>query len=309
MRVEGVYENFFGFQEKPFSLLPDPRFLFASRTHRMALTLLQYGLVEQTGFVILTGEVGTGKTTLLQQLLGLARTDVIVGLVNNTHRAFGELMKWILLAFDLDFRGKDPVEQHQLFLQFLIDRYAEGRRVVLVLDEAQNLGMESLEQLRMLSNVNAGSDHLLQLILVGQPELRNLLRGTESRQFVQRVAIDHHLEPLGETDTEKYIRHRLQAAGGNPQIFDDDACVAIHWFSHGIPRLINALADLALVHAFADGLRQVGIATVIEAAAARSRGGLAPFAPIPADATPEDLARRILGSRDGMADPASALIR
>ena len=167
-----MYESFFGFRQKPFSLLPDPRFLFPSRAHRMALTLLEYGLAEQAGFVVLTGEVGTGKTTLLRALLNRLGRDTVVGLVTNTHSSFGEFIRWVLLAFDLEFRGGDQVEQHDIFVAYLLEKYAQRKRVVLIVDEAQNLGEEALEQLRMLSNINSEGDHLLQLILVGQPELR-----------------------------------------------------------------------------------------------------------------------------------------
>lgn len=289
-----MYETFFGLRRKPFSLLPDPRFLYASRTHKIALTLLEYGLAEQAGFVVLTGEVGTGKTTLLRHLLHLVEDEAVVGLVTNTHRSFGELMRWILLAFDLDFRGKDRVEQHQVLLDALVERYAEGRRCVLIIDEAQNLSEEALEQLRMLSNVNSEADHLLQLILVGQPELRETLKRPELRQFVQRIAVDYHLEPLGREETARYIAHRLEVAGAARPILTAEACAAVHYFSRGIPRLVNSLCDLALVHAYAEDVAEVDIDTVIGAAEARTRGGLAAFAALP-DAPSRDQAKaRIL---------------
>ena len=291
-----MYEAFFGFKQKPFSLLPDPRFLYGSRTHKIAVSLLEYGLAEQAGYVVLTGEVGTGKTTLLRHLLHSVRNEVVVGLVTNTHHAFGELMKWILLAFDLDFRGKDQVEQHQIFVDHLIRRYAEGRRVVLIVDEAQNLAGETLEQLRMLSNVNSEADHLLQLILVGQPELRALLMRPELRQFVQRIAVDYPLQPLQVDDTTAYIRHRIGIAGGSPYLFDDEACAAVHFFARGIPRLINALADYALVFAFADDRVRIDLDTVIDAAAERMSGGLGAFERPAEELTREQLKARILGA-------------
>ena len=289
-----MYETFFGLKQKPFSLLPDPRFLYASRTHKIAINLLEYGLAEQAGLVVLTGEVGTGKTTLLRHLLHLARDETVVGLVTNTHRSLGDLMRWVLLAFDLNFRGKDQVEQYQVLLDALVERYAEGRRCVLIVDEAQNLSEEALEQLRMLSNVNSEADHLLQLILVGQPELRETLKRPELRQFVQRIAVDYHLEPLGREETARYIAHRLEVAGAARPIFTAEACAAVHYFSRGIPRLVNSLCDLALVHAYAEDVAEVDIDTIIGAAEARARGGLAAFAALP-DAPSLDQAKaRIL---------------
>ena len=272
-----MYESFFGLKQKPFSLLPDSRFLFASRTHRIALNLLDYGLAEQAGFFVLTGEVGTGKTTLLRHLLNRIKDDIVVGLVTNTHHSFGELMRWILLAFDLDFRDKDRVEQHQVLIDALLEHYGAGRRCVLIVDEAQNLDRETLEQLRMLSNINAESDHLLQLILVGQPELRETLKRPELRQFVQRIALDYHLEPLRREETSDYIEHRLRIAGAERQIFTGEAQAAVYYFSRGIPRLVNSLCDLAMVYAYAEDLQEVGIKTIIEISQVRSQGGLVAF--------------------------------
>ncbi|HET6468681.1 MAG TPA: AAA family ATPase, partial [Geminicoccaceae bacterium] len=277
-----MYETFFGLKQKPFSLLPDPRFLYASRTHETALSLLEYGLAEQAGFVVLTGEVGTGKTTLLRHLLHLVKDEVIVGLVTNTHRSFGDLMRWILLAFDVNTGGsRDQVEAYQTLLDLLIARYAEGRRCVLIIDEAQNLSEEALEQLRMLSNINSEADHLLQLILVGQPELREVLKRPELRQFVQRIAIDYHLQPLSRDEVIDYIAYRLLVGGASRPIFTYEACVAVHYFSHGIPRLVNNLCDLGLVHAYAEDLTEVDIDTVINAVQTRAGGGLAAFAALP----------------------------
>lgn len=269
-----MYETFFGLKQKPFSLLPDSRFLYTSKTHRIAFNLLEYGLAEQAGFFVLTGEVGTGKTTLVRHLLNQVDDEVVIGLVSNTHQAFGELMRWILVAFDLEHTDRDQVGQHQVLLDALLEHYAAGRRCVLVVDEAQNLGRDALEQLRMLSNINSEADHLLQLILVGQPELRETLKRPDLRQFVQRVALDYHLEPLAQPDTVAYIRHRLEIAGAERPIFTEEACRAVHYFSRGIPRVVNSLCDLALVYTFAEGNQDVGIQTVIEIAQVRAQGGL-----------------------------------
>ena len=292
-----MYESFYGLSRKPFAMLPDPRFLYASRTHKIALNLLEYGLAEQSGFVVLTGEVGTGKTTLMRHLLNLVEDEVVAGLVPPTYPSLDELLKWMLLAFDVDFQGKDRVEQQKAFVDFLIARYAEGKRCVLIVDEAQHLGPEALEQLRMFSNVNSGSDHLLQFILVGQPELREILQRPQLRQFVQRITVHYDLEPLTREETASYIRHRLEVAGGRAEIFDAEGCAAVHYFAKGIPRLINALCDLALVHGYADEHRRVTLDLVIEAAIARSQGGLGAFRAMPADLTREQVRARILHAK------------
>ncbi|MFP4360757.1 MAG: ExeA family protein [Alphaproteobacteria bacterium] len=289
-----MYEAHFGLHEKPFSLLPDPRFLYAGRTHAMAMHMLEYGLAEQTGYVVLTGEVGTGKTTLLRHLLRAVDDHLLIGLVTNTHSSFGELMKWIMLAFDLDYAREDAVAQHQIFTDFLIERYAHGQRVVLIVDEAQNLGRDALEQLRMLSNINAESDHLLQLILVGQPELRHLLNSDSLRQFVQRISIDYHLKPLDRDDTAAYVRHRLETAGGHPDIFEPAALAAVHYFARGLPRLVNSLCDLSLVYAFAEDRQDVDFDTVCSVIETRVQDGLCAFRPLPETDSHASLRRRLL---------------
>jgi type II secretory pathway predicted ATPase ExeA len=291
-----VYQTFYGLRQKPFSLLPDPRFLYASRTHGIALNLLEYGVAEQTGFIVLTGEVGTGKTTLIRHLLNMVEDEVVVGLVPPTYPSLDDLMKSVLLAFDLEFRGMDHVEQHRVLVDSLIKRYAEGKRSILIIDEAQHLGVQALEHLRIFSNINTGTDHLLQFILVGQPELRTVLQRPDLRQFVQRISVDYDLEPLTRMDTANYIRHRLEVAGGSPHLFDHAACAAAHFFSKGIPRLINALCDLALVHGYADERSQIDIDVVIDAAIARSQGGLSAFETVPDELSRNQVKEQILGA-------------
>lgn len=289
-----MYESFYGLQQKPFSLLPDPRFLYASRTHGMALNLLWYGVSEQTGFIVLTGEVGTGKTTLIRHLLNLVKDEVVVSLVPPTYPSLDDLMKSVLLAFDLEFRGLDHVEQHQMLVDSLMRRYAEGKRSVLIIDEAQHLSAEALEHLRIFSNINSGTDYLLQFILVGQPELRVMLKRPDLRQFVQRISVDYDLQPLTLTDTTNYIRHRLAVAGGSPDLFDDAACAAAQYLAKGIPRLINTLCDLALVHGYADDQPRIGIDLIMDAAQARSQGGLLVFEPFSQNLSREQIKARVM---------------
>ncbi len=245
-----MYEAFFELREKPFSLLPDPGFLYLSQKHQEALTLLEYGLLNQAGFIILTGEIGSGKTTLMRYLLDRLDPDVTIGLISHTHQSLGDLMDWICQAFDIQAATNTKRDLHQAFVDFLINQYAAGKRVLLIVDEAQNLGLEKLEELRLLSNINADKDLVLQLMLLGQPQLRDLLQRAELEQFVQRVAASYHLGRLDAPETEHYIYHRILMAGGRYKIFDRAACHAIHHYSKGVPRLINLLCDTALVYAY-----------------------------------------------------------
>ena len=271
-----MYESFFNLREKPFTLLPDPGFLFLSDKHHMALTLLEYGLVNQSGFTVISGDIGTGKTTLIRHLLANMDREHTVGLISNTHREFGELLQWILLSFDIEHKGMDKVEMYQRFIDFIIDEYAHNRRTVLIVDEAQNMAAETLEELRMLSNINADKDQALQVILVGQRELRDTLRRPDLVQFAQRISVDYHLEPLSEPEVIGYIRHRLKTAGGNPQLFSEDASRAVHRFSGGVPRLINQLCDNALVYGYAEQLQQIDSQLVNDVAYEKQKGGIFP---------------------------------
>ena len=283
-----MYESFYKLSEKPFTLLPDPGFLFLSNKHRMALTLLEYGLMNQAGFTVISGDIGTGKTTLIRHLLDHMDREHTVGLISNTHRSFGELLQWILLAFNLEYAHLDKVEMYRRFIDFIIDEYAHNRRVVLIVDEAQNMAAETLEELRMLSNVNADKDQALQVILVGQRELRDTLRRPDLVQFAQRISVDYHLEPLSEEETAGYIRHRIEVAGGNPRMFEEDACRAVYRYSNGVPRLINLLCDTALVYGYAEQHEQIDSTLVTDVAREKQQGGIFPtFHP----ATPVERAR------------------
>jgi general secretion pathway protein A len=272
-----MYEAFYGFREKPFSLLPDPDFLFFGRKHRLAYTMLEYGLVNQAGFTVLTGEIGSGKTTLIRRLLGELPANITVGLVSNTHRGFDELLQWTLLSCGLDYRNLSKLERYHALAHLIEQRYAEGRRTVLIIDEAQNLGGEALDELRMLSNINADKEQPLQVMLVGQPGLRQTLRRPQLQQFAQRVAVDHHLMPLGLEETWHYVRYRLEAAGGNPNLFDTKACAAIYYYARGIPRLINVLCDTALVYGFGEQRQRIDASVLCEVARDRLNGGIFPL--------------------------------
>jgi general secretion pathway protein A len=271
-----MYEAYYRLTEKPFTLLPDPGFLFLSHKHRMALTLLEYGLMNQAGFTVISGDIGTGKTTLIRHLLDHMDREHTVGLISNTHCSFGELLQWILLAFNLEHASLDKVGMYRRFVDFIIEEYAHNRRVVLIVDEAQNMAAETLEELRMLSNINADKDQALQVILVGQRELRDTLRRPDLIQFAQRISVDYHLEPLSEEETVGYIRHRLEVAGGDPRLFDDGACRDVYRYSNGIPRLINLLCDTALVYGYAEQRERIDRALVTDVAREKQQGGIFP---------------------------------
>jgi general secretion pathway protein A len=225
---------------------------------------------------LLTGEVGSGKTMLIRQLLARLPDDICVGLIANTNAHFGKLLQWVCLAFELEYRNKDDAELYQTFVDFLVHQYSQGRRVLLIVDEAQNLDPLMLEELRVLSNVNADRHLVLQTILVGQPELRETLRRTDLRQFAQRISTDYHLPTLSMHETRSYVQHRLNIVGGEPDLIAVDA-IDLAWSrSGGVPRLINQLCDTALVYGFADQRERIDLALMSQVVEDRLAGGLFP---------------------------------
>lgn len=252
-----MYEAHFGLRELPFSLNPDPSFLTFTPNHSKALSILEFGLASQSGITVVTGEIGAGKTTLIRHLLNTMPSNRTVGLISTTHKSFGELIHWISMAFDLDHREKDKVALYDQFYTFMIDEYAKGNRVVLIVDEAQNLDAETIEELRVISNINADKNLVLQLIVVGQPELAETLRSPELKQFAQRVSAYYHLEPLDLLSTKQYIKHRMDVAGAERNPFQQKAVELIHEASGGVPRVINTLCHFALTYCFAEGRKTV----------------------------------------------------
>ncbi len=269
-----MYEDFFGLREKPFTILPDPSYLYMSAGHTKALTLLRYSIVGRQGFTVITGEIGSGKTTLINRLLEDLDDEVTVGLLNFTDPDAGELNEWIAMTFGLDYAGKSRVELYEDFISFLIAQYAQGKYTVLIVDEAQNLVIKGLEKVRMLSNVNAEKEHLLHLILVGQPELRDLLRAPDLEQFVQRVSVSYHLDRLSMRDSKAYIRHRVKVAGATDPLFSPQALRLLAEASQGVPRIINSLCDLALVYGYSAGKRLIDARIVKSVLKDRQQMGL-----------------------------------
>lgn len=253
-----LYTEHFGLSERPFSLVPDPDFLFWSPPHQRAYAMLEYGIMTRAPITLITGEVGAGKTTLLHHLLKTVPDDVRIGLIANAHGDRGELLRWVLLALEQPTEtGATYVDLFGQFQSFLIGEYAAGRRVILIFDEAQNLSRESLEELRMFTNINSNKDELLQLVLVGQPELRDIVRRSDLTQFAQRVSASFHLSAMDAPMMRSYIAHRLRVAGAAHEIFARSAADLIHEATGGVPRLVNQLCDLSLVYAFTKNQQRV----------------------------------------------------
>ena len=269
-----MYEQYYGLHEKPFGLLPDPSFIYWSKVHSMAYTMLEYGVIANAGFTVITGGIGCGKTTLIRHLLTQLLDHVTVGLLSNTRIKEGELLRWVMMALDQPYDQPTAMAVFQEFQKFLIGQYAQNRRTILIVDEAQNLSVTTLEELRMLSNINADKDQLLQVILVGQPELREVLQGPELVQFVQRISSDFHLSALEPAEIFEYVRYRVQLAGGTPDLFSRQACKLVADVSGGVPRIINMYCDTALVYAFSTGARYVSSSIMAHVIADKKKYGL-----------------------------------
>lgn len=263
-----MYTAFFGLREKPFDLLPNPDFLYPSRAHKRALTYLTHGIRERAGFILLTGEVGSGKTTLIRNIIRSQLRDSVLAKVFNTRVDSLQLLMQINGDFGLETDGRDKAALLRELNGFLIEQYAQRRRAVLIIDEAQNLSAETLEEVRMLSNLETDRDKLLQIILVGQPELREILALPGLLQLRQRIQINCHLQPLSAAEVREYILFRLEKAGNKTALtFDEEAVEAIATYTRGIPRLVNILCDYIMIDAFSAQSRNIEGNVVHELAA------------------------------------------
>jgi general secretion pathway protein A len=262
-----MYTAFYGLREKPFMLSPNPRYLYLSESHREALAHLLYGIEQGEGFIAITGEVGTGKTTLCRTLLERMGPATDVAFLFNPSRSGMELLQTIAQEFDLPVDDLTRRELHDQLNRFLLARKGEGRRVLLIVDEAQNLSHGTLEQIRLLSNLETSSEKLIQILLLGQPELDTKLDSHRLRQLRQRISVRWMLKPLSPKDTRRYVLHRLQvAAGMSRDVFSQSALRLVHRYTRGTPRLINVLCDRALLLGFAEGEPGISARTVREAA-------------------------------------------
>ena len=261
--MSGVYLEFYGLKEPPFNLTPNPRFLFYSAKHREAFNHLLFGIRERKGFVQLTGEVGAGKTTLCRALLAELGSNFSTALILNPVLDPDGLMKAIAMEFGLDVKGMDRLETVASINEFLLRQMSEGRESVLIIDEAQDLTDDLLEQVRLLSNLEADDRKLLQIVIMGQPELRDRLNAPGLKQLRQRITVRYHLHALRRDEIATYLRHRLHVSGGNgtPR-FSGPAIWRMHRYSKGVPRLINALADKCLLAGFVQQTENIGFGTV-----------------------------------------------
>ena len=272
-----MYTAFYGLREKPFALTPDPHFLYLAAPHREALAHILYGIEQGEGFIAVTGEVGTGKTTLCRTVLERLAADTEVAYIFNPSLSGEELLRAINVEFGLLTEGRTRSELADQINQFLLEMKREGRRVLLLVDEAQNLEPSTLEEIRLLSNLETSTSKLIQILLFGQPELDDMLDSKELRQLRQRISVRWCLAPLTAVEVSEYVRHRLQiAAGQECDLFSDRALNELRRRSRGIPRLVNLLADRALLAGYGAGVRKIGPDLVSEAAKeilkARSRG-------------------------------------
>ncbi len=262
-----MYEKFFGLKKRPFLLTPDPDFLYLSKVHDLALTHLEYGVLNNAGFIAVTGEVGSGKTTLVKTLFNKIKDRLDIAMIFTTNLDPQSLLEMLVNEFEIKPKSNRKADLFDSLVDHFIKQYSKGRRCVIIVDEAQNLPVESFEELRMLSNVEIETDYILQIILVGQPELKEKLSHPDLSQLSQRISVYFHITPLPKEEVENYINHRLMVAGyrSDTPLFTKEAIDFIAEVSKGIPRIINLICDTSLVYAFVDELKNIDLDIVKKA--------------------------------------------
>jgi general secretion pathway protein A len=277
-----MYKGFFGLRENPFNVNPDPRYLYLTKSTREALTGLTYGIQNRKGFILLTGEVGTGKTTLLNQLLAwLNEQEIPSAFIFNSRLRVIELFDFIVADFGIPCESREKSHLLIRLNQWLLERYRSGKTSVLVVDEAQNLSPLVLEEIRLLTNLETSNEKLLQIVLSGQPELEEKLKRPELRQLRQRIVLRSRTNSLSREETRGYIAERLRIAGSNGEsVFSEEAMDVVHQYARGIPRVVNLLCEHALINAFADQQRPVLASLVEEVAREFQLDEIIPSAPL-----------------------------
>ena len=260
-----MYTEFFKLRVKPFDLVPNPEFLYLSKAHRKALSFLEYGLNSSAGFILLTGDIGSGKTTIIRSLLDRLESKTVPARIFNTKADAKQLLFMINEDFGLCTQPKDKMAMLSDLNEFLVQKFANNEKPVLIIDEAQNLSPDCLEEVRLLSNLESNDTKLLQIILVGQPELKTVIAQPGLQQLRQRISVDCHLGVLSSDETREYFFHRLECAGNvNACVLPDDCFALVHKVSGGVPRLINILGDYLLLAAFSEGTKAPDFEMVIE---------------------------------------------
>ncbi|MEO0997768.1 MAG: AAA family ATPase [Pseudomonadota bacterium] len=257
------YLAHFGLDEQPFRLTPDPEFVYWSKQHSRAKSYMESTIWLADGFVVITGEIGSGKTTMLQSFLSELEDDVVYALVSQTQLSANQFLQALLVEFGFKPFKKDKAELLDMLNTYLIEQYAAGKKVVMIVDEAQNLSLKVLEEIRMISGIETHKEKVLRIILAGQPELKDKIESPKLKQLAQRVRLRFHLGPLSRRELEEYIGHRITVAGGSPdELFDDDAIPVIYRYTGGVPRLTNTLCDTAMLCAFADDKQRIDAAAI-----------------------------------------------
>ena len=266
-----MYTEFYGLKFKPFDFLPDPRFLYFSKKHEMAYAHLEYGITDNKPFIVLTGDVGTGKTTLINFFLKKVDSDVKTALIYNTNVDPHTFLEMVARDFGIQAADSQRSALYENLYEFLLREHVQGRRCVLIIDEAQNMPRETMEEVRMLSNFETEESYLLQIIMAGQPQLRRRLNNPELAQLTQRVSVHYHLAPLEKSEIGSYIEHRLKVGGYDSEhlLFSNGAVDKIYAYTRGVPRLINSTCDSALLYGYGASLQTIELNLVEEVIADR----------------------------------------